>query len=39
LDGLTLSFGAGDNQGMDAVFMTRITADGSFQAVTAGGGS
>ncbi|WP_208349414.1 ABC transporter substrate-binding protein [Pseudaestuariivita rosea] len=28
--GATLSFGAGDNQGMDSVFMTKITADGSF---------
>ena len=32
--GATLTFGAGDNQGMDDVFMTRITADGGFEPVT-----
>ena len=33
LDGLTLSYGPGDNQGMDRVFLTVIQADGSFKAV------
>ncbi len=32
--GATMTFGAGDNQGMDDVFLTRITADGGFQAIT-----
>jgi len=29
--GATMQFGAGDNQGMDDVFLTRITADGHFE--------
>jgi ABC-type branched-subunit amino acid transport system substrate-binding protein len=33
LGGLTLSYGAGDNQGSDAVFLTVIQPDGSFKAV------
>lgn len=33
LDGITLSYGPGDNQGMDKVFLTVIQADGSFKAV------
>jgi len=33
LDGITLSYGPGDNQGMDRVFLTVIQADGSFKAV------
>ncbi|GAB4240640.1 MAG: ABC transporter substrate-binding protein [Methyloligellaceae bacterium] len=33
LGGITLKFGPGDNQGMDAVFMTQINEDGSFRAV------
>ncbi|WP_299964167.1 ABC transporter substrate-binding protein [uncultured Roseobacter sp.] len=31
--GVTLSYGPGDNQGSDAVFLTRIGADGSFEPV------
>lgn len=31
--GVTLSYGPGDNQGSDAVFLTRIRADGSFEQV------
>jgi ABC-type branched-subunit amino acid transport system substrate-binding protein len=31
--GLTLTFGANDNEGMDKVFMTMIQADGTFKAV------
>jgi branched-chain amino acid transport system substrate-binding protein len=31
--GVTLSYGAGDNQGSDDVFLTRITADGTFEQV------
>lgn len=31
MDGLTLQFGAGDNQGMDDVFMTVISADGQIE--------
>jgi ABC-type branched-subunit amino acid transport system substrate-binding protein len=34
--GMTMTFGAGDNQGSDAVFLTRIRADGSFEALTPG---
>ncbi|AZV78069.1 ABC transporter substrate-binding protein [Parasedimentitalea marina] len=37
--GVTMSFGPDDNQGMDKVFLTRITQDGGFQPVTAAGGS
>jgi branched-chain amino acid transport system substrate-binding protein len=33
LDGVTLSYGPGDNQGMDKVYLTVIQADGSFKAV------
>jgi len=34
LGGVTLTYGADDNQGMDQVFLTVIQADGSFQAVS-----
>jgi len=33
LDGVTLSYGADDNQGMDRVFLTVIQQDGSFKAI------
>lgn len=33
LGGATLAFGPGDNQGMDDVFLTRITADGGFEPI------
>ena len=33
LDGITLSYGPGDNQGMDNVYLTVIQPDGSFKAV------
>lgn len=33
LDGITLSYGPDDNQGMDRVFLTVIQADGSFKPV------
>ena len=33
LGGIKLSFGKGDNQGMDKVFLTQINEDGSFRAV------
>ncbi|WP_238368648.1 ABC transporter substrate-binding protein [Mesobacterium pallidum] len=33
LGGLAFSYGPGDNQGLDSVFMTRITADGTFEIV------
>jgi len=33
LDGITLSYGPGRNQGMDKVFLTVIQGDGSFKAV------
>ncbi|MEL6476704.1 MAG: ABC transporter substrate-binding protein [Pseudomonadota bacterium] len=36
LGGVSMSYGAGDNQGMDSVFMTRIKADGSFEAIATG---
>ncbi|NSX54951.1 ABC transporter substrate-binding protein [Parasulfitobacter algicola] len=32
LNGAELIFGSGDNQGMDSVFLTRINADGKFDA-------
>lgn len=32
--GAVLAFGPGDNQGMDDVFLTRITADGGFETIT-----
>lgn len=34
LGGVTLSFGDNDSQGMDEVFLTRLNADGSFDAIT-----
>lgn len=33
MGGITLSFGPGDNQGSDDVFLTRIGADGQFEAI------
>jgi ABC-type branched-subunit amino acid transport system substrate-binding protein len=39
LGGLAMQFGRDDNQGMDDVFLTRITADGGFEPIVAGGGS
>ena len=33
LDGVTLTYGADDNQGMDRVFLTVIQSDGRFKAV------
>ncbi|MDE4305592.1 ABC transporter substrate-binding protein [Phaeobacter gallaeciensis] len=39
LGGAKMVFGADDNQGMDDVFLTRITADGGFAPVVPGGGS
>lgn len=33
LGGVTLTYGKGDNQGMDDVFMTEIQADGSFRPI------
>lgn len=36
MGGMTLSFGAGDNQGSDDVFLTRILSDGSFEAMQSG---
>ena len=38
LGGLSMSFGPDDNQGMDQVYMTRITADGAFAPMAAGAG-
>ena len=38
LGGVTLTYGAGDNQGMDNVFLTVIQPDGSFKAVERLGG-
>lgn len=32
--GLTLSYGPGDNQGSDSVFLTRIGGDGTFESVS-----
>ena len=32
--GAVLAFGPDDNQGMDDVFLTRITADGGFETIT-----
>ncbi len=37
--GVSMSFGPGDNQGMERVFLTRMTKDGGFQPVIAAGGS
>lgn len=31
--GFSVTYGAGDNQGSDSVFMTRIRADGSFESI------
>jgi ABC-type branched-subunit amino acid transport system substrate-binding protein len=39
LGGVTLTYGQGDNQGMDEVFLSVIQADGSFKAVQRLGGS
>lgn len=39
LGGVSMVFGPDDNQGMDSVFLTRITADGNFEPIVAGGGS
>jgi ABC-type branched-subunit amino acid transport system substrate-binding protein len=39
IGGLGLQFGPGDNQGSDAVFLTRITADGGFEVVALPGNS
>lgn len=36
MGGMTLTFGPGDNQGSDDVFLTRILADGSFEAMRPG---
>ncbi|MDW3224894.1 MAG: ABC transporter substrate-binding protein [Paracoccaceae bacterium] len=36
LGGMTMTFGPGDNQGSDDVFLTRILPDGSFEAMGAG---
>jgi len=36
LGGIALTYGPGDNQGSDEVFMTRITANGEFEALTPG---
>ncbi|SHF50778.1 amino acid/amide ABC transporter substrate-binding protein, HAAT family [Loktanella atrilutea] len=33
LDGLDFAYGPSDNQGMDSVFLTRITDDGNFETV------
>jgi branched-chain amino acid transport system substrate-binding protein len=33
LGGVTLTYGPGDNQGMDDVFLTEIQADGSFKPI------
>lgn len=37
LGGVVMNFGAGDNQGMDRVFMTRITAGGGFEPIQSAG--
>ncbi|MEM6422010.1 MAG: ABC transporter substrate-binding protein [Pseudomonadota bacterium] len=37
LGGATLRFGPGDNQGLEAVFLSRITADGGFEPVSRSG--
>ncbi len=39
LGGVTMAFGADDNQGMDDVFLTRITAGGAFEPIDMGGDS
>ncbi len=37
--GVVMEFGPGDNQGMDDVFLTRITKEGGFAPIVAQGGS
>ncbi|MBS8228317.1 ABC transporter substrate-binding protein [Vannielia litorea] len=39
MGGLGFAYGAGDNQGLDTVFLTRIAAGGGFETVVDGGGS
>ncbi|MEM9049691.1 MAG: ABC transporter substrate-binding protein [Pseudomonadota bacterium] len=39
LGGVAMQFGGGDNQGLDAVFLTRIEADGTFKPVAGAGNS
>lgn len=39
IGGVEVKFAPGDNQGLDAVYLTRINADGSFGPVTLGSGS
>lgn len=39
LGGVSMVYGQGDNQGMDDVFLTRITADGGFEPILSAGGS
>lgn len=36
IGGLAFSYGEGDNQGLDSVFLTRIVADGQFETVATG---
>lgn len=36
LGGASFSYGVGDNQGMDAVFLTQITQDGGFEPIVSG---
>ena len=38
LGGLAFEYGEGDNQGLDDVFLTRITADGTFETIGGTGG-
>jgi ABC-type branched-subunit amino acid transport system substrate-binding protein len=39
LGGVTVGYGPGDNEGMDTVWMTRITPDGGFEPIPTGGPS
>lgn len=39
VDGLVMQFGPDDNQALDSVFLTRMNGDGTFSAITVGGGS
>ena len=39
LGGLAMSFGADDNQGLENVFLTEITADGGFTPIDTSGGN
>lgn len=39
ISGLILSYGSGDNQGLEQVFLTHITADGQFKPIVSGDGS